>query len=78
MAAGWPTDVMFDLPFKAYVGVSAGEAVSPGTEAHLMLGVMARALEMGVPCLWSVAVADSAQRDQAGAAPAQLACGCRR
>lgn len=74
MAAGWPTDVMFDLPFKAYVGVSAGEAVSPGTEAHLMLGVMARALEMGVPCLWSVAVADSAQRDQAGDAPAQLAC----
>ncbi|MDE2592802.1 MAG: PD-(D/E)XK nuclease family protein [Burkholderiales bacterium] len=74
--AGLPSDLLFDLPSKAYIGVSAGESVSPGTEAHLMLSVMAQATAKGVPCLWSVAQGawGDADAQQRSAQPAQIAC----
>lgn len=75
--AGLPSDVLFDLPCKAYIGVSAGVSVSPGTEAHLMLSLMAQATGKGIPCLWSVAqgaLADGDNDDPGLTRPAQIAC----
>lgn len=73
LETGWPSDVLFDLPCQAYIGVSAGMSVSPGTEAHLMLCVMAQATGKGIPCLWSVAqgvLADAPGQER----PSQIAC----
>jgi len=50
--AGLPGDPLFGLRPSALVVVTAGEAVSPGTEIHLTLGVMSHLAEQGVPVLW--------------------------
>lgn len=50
--AGLPADPLFDMRPSALVVVTAGEAVSPGTEIHLTLGVMSHLAEQGVPVLW--------------------------
>ncbi|MGE5453366.1 MAG: PD-(D/E)XK nuclease family protein [Acidobacteriota bacterium] len=73
LAHGWPSDVVFELPYQAYIGISAGRAVSPGTEAHLMLSVMAHATAAGRPCWWPVAQGFMASPD-ASEPPGQIAC----
>ncbi|KGM39100.1 hypothetical protein JY96_01280 [Aquabacterium sp. NJ1] len=50
--AGLPGDPLFDLRPSALVVVTAGEAVSPGTEIHLSLGVMSHLADQGVPVCW--------------------------
>lgn len=56
--AGWASDVLFDLPYRCIVGISAGSHVASGTEASVMLSLMADAAEKrGVVCRWDVAQA---------------------
>lgn len=50
--AGLPADALFDMRPSALVVVTAGEAVSPGTEIHLTLGLMSHLAAQGVPVLW--------------------------
>lgn len=72
--SGWPSDVLFNLPSKAYIGVSAGEHVSPGTEAHLMLSLMAEAQHRGTPCSWTVAQGAASASLTFDQGPSQIAC----
>lgn len=53
--AGWPSDLLFGLSPSAWVGVSAGEHVAPGTEASLMLSVLRHAAQRGLPVRWDAA-----------------------
>jgi ATP-dependent helicase/nuclease subunit B len=70
--AGLPADPLFDMRPSAFISVSAGEAVSPGTEAHLMLGVMRHLARSGVPACWMAAQATpQLAREQA---PVLVAC----
>lgn len=62
----WPTDVLFSHQAAAWVGVTAGETVVPGSESSVMLAVLRQAVVAGVPALWVNAEAAPAQ----GADPA--------
>jgi ATP-dependent helicase/nuclease subunit B len=50
--AGLATDLLFSLRPSAFMGVTAGEAVSPGTEGHLMLALQQHLADQGVPVRW--------------------------
>lgn len=69
----WPTDVLFGHRAAAWVGVTAGETVVPGSESSVMLAVLRQAALSGVPALWMNAQAVSAQDDGASA-PALARC----
>lgn len=73
MSNGWGSDALFDLPYQAWVGVSAGDSIAPGTEAHLMLGLMAQAQSQGRAVYWSSARADQGAHP-ATVQPALLTC----
>lgn len=70
---GWPSDALFELTPRAWIGVSAGGSISPGTEAHLMLNLLTHAQAQGVPCRWDVARCGS-DDFATPRAPAQLGC----
>ncbi|MDO9235874.1 MAG: PD-(D/E)XK nuclease family protein [Aquabacterium sp.] len=53
--AGVASDLLFSLRPSAFVGVTAGTAVSPGTEAHLMLAVLQHMAGQGLPTRWITA-----------------------
>ena len=53
---GQATDALFAMRPAALVVTTAGHAVSPGTEAHLTLGVMRHLAKQGVPVKWLSAV----------------------
>jgi len=55
---GLPVDALYDMRPSALVVVTAGAAISPGTEIHLTLGVMAHLASQGVPVVWRCAQAD--------------------
>ena len=48
----WPTDVLFSHQALAWVGVTAGETVVPGSESSVMLALLRRSALAGVPALW--------------------------
>lgn len=48
----WNTDVLFSHRAAAWVGVTAGATVVPGSESSIMLAVLAQATQTGVPTLW--------------------------
>lgn len=50
--SGLSSDLLFGLRPSAMVGVTAGQAVATGTEAHLMLGVLQHLAGQGVPARW--------------------------
>ena len=62
----WATDVLFSHRTAAWVGVTAGETVVPGSESSVMLAVLRQAVLSGVPALWMNAVAAPGQGDAAG------------
>ncbi|RTL32243.1 MAG: PD-(D/E)XK nuclease family protein [Burkholderiales bacterium] len=57
VAGGLSCDPLYEMRPSALVVVTAGEAVSPGTEIHLTLGVMTHLAEQGVPVCWRSALA---------------------
>lgn len=61
----WATDVLFSHQAAAWVGVTAGETVVPGSESSVMLAVLRQAARSGVPSLWMNAVAAPALNDEA-------------
>ncbi|RZL04219.1 MAG: PD-(D/E)XK nuclease family protein [Rubrivivax sp.] len=61
----WPTDVLFGHQARAWVGVTAGETVVPGSESSVMLAVLRQAALQGVSALWMNAEAAPAQRNDA-------------
>ena len=71
--AGWPSDALFEMAPKAWIGVSAGPGIAPGTEAHLMLSLLADAQRRGIPCRWDVACCDT-DGFALGDEPARLGC----
>ncbi len=56
----WSTDVLFLCDCKAWVGVTAGQVVVPGSESSVMLAVLRQATQAGVPVLWMNAEAEVA------------------
>lgn len=54
---GLAVDLLYALRPSALLVVTAGQAVSPGTEIHLSLGVMAHLSGQGVPVCWHAAAA---------------------
>ncbi len=74
--AGLPGDPLFDLRPSALVVVTAGEAVSPGTEIHLSLGLMSHLADQGVPVRWRSASGEAqASGVPRARAPLALPCG---
>lgn len=73
---GLPSDALFEVRPSALVVVTAGDAVSPGTEGHLSLSLMAHLAEQGVPVRWfsARAVPGPATEDPNLLAPALRAC----
>jgi ATP-dependent helicase/nuclease subunit B len=71
---GWPSDALYALKPSAWVGVTAGECVSPGTEADLMLAVMRQAAGQGMKVCWQAAMPEWASAHEAGCQPALGAC----
>ncbi|MDI1259166.1 PD-(D/E)XK nuclease family protein [Aquabacterium sp.] len=69
----WATDVLFSHRAAAWVGVTAGETVVPGSESSVMLTVLRQAARSGVPTLWMNAEAAPAQLDDADASLPALA-----
>jgi ATP-dependent helicase/nuclease subunit B len=69
----WPTDMLFGHRAVAWVGVTAGETVVPGSESSVMLAVLKQAAQAGVPALWMNAEAAPAQTGDA-ALPALARC----
>jgi ATP-dependent helicase/nuclease subunit B len=53
--AGLATDLLFDLRPSAFMGVTAGEAIAPGTEGHLTLAVQQHLAAQGVAVRWFAA-----------------------
>lgn len=49
---GLASDMLFEMRPSAFVVTTAGSAISPGTEAHLTLGVMRHLAAQGVPVTW--------------------------
>lgn len=73
--SGVASDLLFGLRPSAVVGVTAGRAVSPGTEAHMMLGVLQHLAGQGVPVRWVSAQAGVTPADQPRSrGPALVAC----
>lgn len=58
-SGGLPIDPLYALRPSALLVVTAGQAVSPGTEGHLTLGLMAHLAGQGVPVNWHSASAAS-------------------
>ncbi|MBA4108662.1 MAG: hypothetical protein C0487_03580 [Leptothrix sp. (in: Bacteria)] len=56
----WATDALFVHRAAAWVGVTAGAAVVPGSESSVMLAVLKQAALSGVPALWMNAEAAAA------------------
>lgn len=50
--AGLATDLLFEMRPSALIVTTAGAAISPGTEAHLTMGVMHHLAGRGVPVWW--------------------------
>lgn len=74
-AGGLPVDPLYALRPSALVVVTAGEAVSPGTEIHLTLSVMSHLAEQGVPVIWRSALGGAPQAGLSRArAPVTCAC----
>lgn len=71
---GWPSDALYALTPSAWVGVTAGTCVSPGTEADLMLAVMRQAAGRGQTVCWQSAMPDWASAHEPGSQPALGAC----
>lgn len=76
VAGGLPVDPLYALRPSALVVVTAGEAVSPGTEIHLSLGVMAHLAGQGVPVWWRSALGGAEQAGQSRERP-PVACACQ-
>ncbi|MGH6648744.1 PD-(D/E)XK nuclease family protein [Aquabacterium sp.] len=70
----WPTDVLFTHQAVAWVGVTAGETVVPGSESSVMLAVLKQAALAGVPTLWMNAEAAPARPEDAASLPALARC----
>ncbi|MDE2401662.1 MAG: PD-(D/E)XK nuclease family protein [Burkholderiales bacterium] len=71
----WPTDALFIHQAAAWVGVTAGEAVVPGSESSVMLAVLQHAARCGAPVLWMTAEAGRVLATQVvGTAPALAVC----
>lgn len=75
-AGGLPVDPLYALRPSALMVVTAGEAVSPGTEIHLTLSVMNHLAEQGVPVIWRSALGGALQVGQARTR-APVACVCQ-
>jgi ATP-dependent helicase/nuclease subunit B len=69
----WATDVLFSHQAHAWVGVTAGATVVPGSESSLMLAVLRQAAQSKVPTLWMNAEAVTAPVEGA-ATPALALC----
>jgi ATP-dependent helicase/nuclease subunit B len=75
--SGWASDALYEMRPSAWVGVSAGVCVSPGTEANLMLSVIRNAQAAGVPVRWDAAMpihAEAGDLHHEGTGPSLVAC----
>jgi ATP-dependent helicase/nuclease subunit B len=72
---GWASDLLYLRRPSAWVGVTAGEQVSPGTEAALMLAVLRHAKAQGQAVWWCAAMPAWTGGHESGRAPVLVACG---
>lgn len=73
---GWASDLLYLRRPSAWVGVTAGEQVSPGTEAALMLAVLRHAKAQGQAVWWCAAMpAGSEGVHEPSRASVLVACG---